>query len=94
MTKTEEQMKSDVASYIKELEARLVEKDRIIEKLCNIYFQMEDHYKEEVELLHQRIRKRTCNSSPINIVFDGPPGPKAGRFVEIEKNGEGLYENA
>ena len=21
---------------------------------------------------------------PINIIFDGPPGPEAGRFVEIE----------
>jgi len=21
---------------------------------------------------------------PINIIFDGPPGPEAGRFVEVE----------
>jgi hypothetical protein len=28
---------------------------------------------------------------PINIIFDGPPGPEAGRFVEVETdNGESL----
>ena len=23
-------------------------------------------------------------AKPINIIFDGPPGPEAGRFVEVE----------
>ena len=23
-------------------------------------------------------------TTPINIIFDGPPGPKSGRFVEVE----------
>ncbi len=28
---------------------------------------------------------------PINIVFDGPPGPTSGRFVEIETDdGKGI----
>lgn len=30
-------------------------------------------------------------NGPINIVFDGPPGPEAGRFVEVENDaGEGM----
>lgn len=28
---------------------------------------------------------------PINIIFDGPPGPKSGRFVEVETDdGKGI----
>ena len=30
---------------------------------------------------------------PINIVFDGPPGPEAGRFVEVETD-DGASINA
>ena len=26
----------------------------------------------------------------IQIVFDGPPGPESGRFVEVEENGKGI----
>ena len=26
----------------------------------------------------------------IDIVFDGPPGPESGRFVEVEQNGKGI----
>lgn len=25
-------------------------------------------------------------NEPINIIFDGPPGPEAGRFVEVEND--------
>ena len=32
-------------------------------------------------------------SRPINIVFDGPPGPEAGRFVEVETD-DGASINA
>lgn len=29
---------------------------------------------------------------PINIIFDGPPAPESGRFVEVEDdNGHGLH---
>ncbi len=27
---------------------------------------------------------------PIDIVFDGPPGPESGRFVEVEQGGKGM----
>ena len=31
------------------------------------------------------------NSIPINILFDGPPGPEAGRFVEaVTDDGKGI----
>ena len=42
-----------------------------------------------------RLRPSSCSSpfacSAINIVFDGPPGPEAGRFVEVETDdGNGI----
>jgi len=31
-----------------------------------------------------------CGDTEVHIVFDGPPGPEAGRFVEVEcANGHG-----
>lgn len=36
----------------------------------------------------QTKRKVTVNPyRPIDIVFDGPPGPEGGRFVEVEQEG-------
>jgi len=34
-------------------------------------------------LNHGKKRNRAM-FRPINIIFDGPPGPEAGRFVEVE----------
>lgn len=30
------------------------------------------------------------NDKTIDIVFDGPPGPTAGRFVEVERDGQSI----
>lgn len=42
----------------------------------------------EVKHCHERIeelqQERTRKMQTIDIVFDGPPGPVAGRFVEVE----------
>lgn len=31
-----------------------------------------------------RTTTNTSTTQPINVVFDGPPGPEPGRFVEVE----------
>ena len=32
------------------------------------------------------LEKAKTSTSAINIIFDGPPGPEAGRFVEVEND--------
>ena len=38
------------------------------------------------EQLHSALSETAAPAYHIDIVFDGPPGPEAGRFVEVEDN--------
>ena len=35
-------------------------------------------------------RDKRFPGAPLDIVFDGPPGPEAGRFVEVERDGRSV----
>uniref|UniRef100_A0A6M3L6N6 Uncharacterized protein n=1 Tax=viral metagenome TaxID=1070528 RepID=A0A6M3L6N6_9ZZZZ len=48
---------------------------------------------EEIERLRHRVAELEAQRMPINILFDGPPGPVSGRFIEVETD-EGRGINA
>ena len=61
--------------------------DTLIEQLkvasTAIYVAVDDHTAAEISNLFKEASK-ALQTTPINIIFDGPPGPERGGFVEVE----------
>ena len=59
------------------------------------YVRASDHdaLQAEAEALRKRARPAQAAPQELRIVLDGPPGPEAGRFVEVE-NAAGRSVNA
>jgi hypothetical protein len=80
---------TDIAELVKELRARNL-------PWCQASADLLEAQAKEIAELRSQLPCPVCEYSiaqppkamgTIDIVFDGPPGPEAGRFVEVERDG-------
>ena len=71
----------------------MAEADRLRAELAEKALEAETYHGMSVRLNDQLAALRAAGGQALNIVFDGPPGPVSGRFIEVE-NDAGAGVNA